>query len=131
VIGRSTVNITGCPANPNWVVSAIVRLLTGQSLTLDAHGRPTEIYGTEVIHESCPRNPSNHPGKIEATSFGEDGQCLINLGCRGPATRARCEKNWNGLEGQATWCIGVNAPCHGCTEPTFPGPDSFYELYEG
>ena len=62
------------------------------------------------------RNP---PQMVLATQFGQDGRCLIGLGCRGPATKARCDKSWNGIPGQGTWCIGANAPCHGCAEPAF------------
>ena len=38
-----------------------------------------------LIHDNCPRNLG---GYNQATDFGQDGRCLINLGCRGPATRA-------------------------------------------
>jgi hydrogenase small subunit len=132
--GRPTVNISGCPANPAWVVWAIVQLLLGRSITLDEVGRPVELYTRNhlneavpaLIHDKCPRNLG---GTNEAGDFGTDGQCLINLGCRGPFTRAHCENCWNGKLGQGHWCIGVNAPCHGCVEPNFPGPQSFYTPY--
>jgi hydrogenase small subunit len=143
--GRSTINISGCPANPDWVVWAIVQLLTGTPVTLDADGRPTALYsfgfdGTTpenpVVHLKCPRNPALNPGNPLALSFGENGHCLQILGCRGPATKSRCNGQWNGIGGHTAgqphpghWCIGVNAPCHGCVEKTFPGPESFYEDY--
>ena len=141
--GRPTINISGCPANPDWVVWAVVQLLIGAPVSLDADGRPTAIYTTShsgqeevaIIHDKCPRNPGNH-GTLVAQNFGEAGHCLENLGCRGPFTKSRCEASWNGIGGHAFpdphpghWCIGVNAPCHGCVEKTFPGPQPFFELY--
>ncbi len=147
--GRTTINISGCPANPDWAVWAIVQLLTGTPVDLDEDGRPTALYSknlagddaSSMIHDKCARNNSvNLEAPAEATSFTAcDGRCLIQLGCRGPFTKARCDGCWNI---QATdpaqpaddrwrnnWCIGVNAPCHGCVEKTFPGPQSFYEPY--
>jgi hydrogenase small subunit len=141
--GLPTINLSGCPANPDWVVWAIVQLLTNTPVTLDADGRPTALYSTghtgapedPIIHAKCPRNPGN-TGTPFALSFGEDGHCLRNLGCRGPNTKSRCNGSWNGIGGHTAgqphpghWCIGVNAPCHGCVEKTFPGPDSFYDYY--
>ena len=57
ITGKTIVNIAGCPANPDWTVGTIVRLLLGQPLPLDAFNRPTEFYGKNV-HENCPRNAS-------------------------------------------------------------------------
>ncbi len=133
LLGQATVNISGCPANPDWVVWAIVQILLGNPIDLDADSRPTALYNTDVnggpadplIHDKCPRN-----GNVEATSFASANEkCLVQLGCRGPDTKARCDSCWNGIAGQANWCIGVNAPCHGCTEKTFPGPEGFYSQY--
>jgi NiFe hydrogenase small subunit HydA len=127
LISQTTVNIPGCPANPDWVVWAIVQLLLSNPVNLDAFGRPLDLFDVHgFIHDSCPRNQG---GANEATDFGQDGKCLIRLGCRGPHTKAKCEKCWNGKEGQGSWCIGVNAQCHGCVEPAFPGPESFFEPY--
>jgi hydrogenase small subunit len=136
--GRPVVNLSGCPANPDWVVWGLANLIAGAPVELDEHGRPVALYNRdlagapapELIHDKCPRNANVNPGAPpEATEFGQAGRCLINLGCRGPATKARCEGCWNGKAGQGHWCIGVNAPCHGCVEPTYPGPQSFYEMY--
>jgi hydrogenase small subunit len=136
--GRPTINISGCPANPDWMVWAIVQLLTGTPVTLDENGRPVDLYAKDLaggaapalIHDKCPRNP-DLTGTPLAAGFGENGHCLEMLGCRGPFTKARCEACWNGVPGQGAWCIGVNAPCHGCTEPGFPGPQPFYEPFSG
>jgi hydrogenase small subunit len=141
--GRPTINISGCPANPDWVVWAVVQLLLGNPVALDGDGRPTALYSTghsgapeePIIHDKCPRNPGL-TGTELAQGFGENGRCLENLGCRGPFTKARCLASWNGIGGRAYpgphpghWCVGVNAPCHGCVEKTFPGPQSFYQPF--
>jgi NiFe hydrogenase small subunit HydA len=125
--GRSVIHLPGCPCNPDWFVWTVVQLLVGNPVPLDANGRPTALYEVPgIIHDNCPRNV---PGN-EATGYGQAGKCLINLGCRGPSTQANCpERIWNGKPGAGAWCIGVNAPCHGCVEPTFPGTASFYEPY--
>lgn len=144
--GRPTINISGCPANPDWIVWAIVQLILGNPVTLDSDGRPTALYNLDfsnsptysLIHDKCPRNPANTSTPI-ASNFGENGHCLRQLGCRGPATKARCNGAWNGISGNGLvnpsdphpghWCIGVNAPCHGCVETTFPGTAPFFEQY--
>lgn len=146
--GRPTINISGCPANPDWIVWAVVQLLIGAPVTLDADGRPVALYGTnlagaaapESIHDKCPRNLHVNPAApFAATSFTDcDGRCLQDLGCRGPATKSRCDGCWNTIASDPTsppserfrnWCIGVNSPCSGCVEKTFPGPQSFFEPY--
>ena len=43
--GRATINISGCPANPDWVVWAIVQLLTGTPVDLDVDFRTKALYG--------------------------------------------------------------------------------------
>ena len=143
--GRTTINISGCPANPDWIIWAIVQLLTNTPVDLDADGRPTALYaknmaGTvtpSLIHDKCARNVLVNPSAPAlATSFADcNGACLRNLGCRGPVTNARCNGAWN-IKAvdpaipatdrfQSNWCIGVNAPCHGCVEKDFPG-GAFY-----
>ena len=148
--GRPTINISGCPANPDWIVWAIVQLLTGRPVELDSDGRPSALYGRNLaeattpalVHDKCPRNIYVNPNApTAATSFSDcNGRCLIELGCRGPMTKSRCDGCWNVKATDPTnppselwrnWCIGANAPCQGCVEKTFPGPQSFFELYEG
>jgi hydrogenase small subunit len=141
--GRPTINVSGCPVNPDWIVWTIVQVLLGKPVSLDADGRPSSLYATafsgqaepSLIHDKCPRNPDHH-GTPLATAFGQAGLCLQNLGCRGPFTKARCEAAWNGVGGAQPphphpghWCIGVNAPCHGCVEKAFPGSQSFFESF--
>lgn len=145
--GLPTINLSGCPANPDWVVWTVVQLLLvlqghGSMPTLDADGRPVDLYGTDfdgnsmpyLIHDKCPRN--NGPDTVFAGNFGESGHCMMALGCRGPSTKSRCENAWCGIGGHTMgqphpghWCIGINAPCQGCVEKTFPGPYPFFEAY--
>lgn len=143
--GCPTINLSGCPANPDWVVWAVVQLLLGNPVTLDEDGRPTALYSTDfngaeeatfIHNKPCPRNLG--PGTVLAANFGEDGHCMRDLGCRGPFTKSRCNGAWNGIGGHTAgqphpghWCVAVNAPCQGCVEKTFPGPQPFHELYTG
>jgi hydrogenase small subunit len=112
VTGKNTINLAGCPPHPDWIVYAIVQLLLGNSLPLDASSRPTAIFG-QTVHSACPRR--NRPET-----------CLAPRGCRGPGTFANCPTvQWNN---QANWCVNANAPCYACTEPSFPGTASLYTV---
>lgn len=121
--GVATINIAGCPPHPNWIVWAVVQLLQGKSIPVDAWGRPVYLYSRRV-HDQCPLRERD-----EAGTFGVAGRCLEELGCRGPQTYANCPKTkWNN---GVNWCIGASAPCIGCTSPTFPGTAAFYHPGEG
>lgn len=119
--GLKTVNIPGCPTHPDWIVWTIAHLLSGEMPALDSQNRPSALYGTE-IHKTCPRK-----GKDEAKNFGIAGQCLKELGCKGPETKADCpSRKWNS---GTNWCIGAGSLCIGCTESNFPDKFSpFYKL---
>jgi len=133
VTGPAIINIPGCPAHPDWVAWVVVQLILGNIPELDDYSRPIALYINDV-HENCPRNPNFH-NTVKATTFGEDGKCLEDLGCRGPGTHADCPlRGWNKGpipafgEGQyirANWCVDSNGMCLGCVEPDFPGGD-FY-----
>jgi hydrogenase small subunit len=117
-VGKPTINIAGCPPHPDWVVWVIAQLLLGNSIALDQYGRPQSLYN-QTVHSRCPRRETD-----EANTFGTSG-CLEELGCRGKETEANCPSLlWNN---RASWCIDANAPCYGCTEPTFPGSRPFYQ----
>ncbi len=121
--GINTINIPGCPAHPDWIVWTVAQLLSGAAPSLDEDGRPVELFGGDKprVHDRCPRK-----GEEEADTFGTDGLCLKELGCKGPKTRADCPtRNWNN---GTNWCIGANAICIGCTENGFP--DSFLPFYD-
>ncbi len=116
--GRPTINIAGCPTHPDWIVWAVVQLILGNPIPLDSSGRPTQFF-SNTVHSQCPRY-----GTEKAETFGEDYHCLMDLGCRGPRTMSNCpQQRWNN---QANWCVDANGPCIGCTEPTYPGTQSFY-----
>lgn len=120
--GRSTINIPGCPTHPDWVVWTIAQLLSGATVALDAYGRPATLFGSENlnVHERCYREDSE-----EAHTFGQEGLCLKELGCKGPRTQADCPtRKWNSA---TNWCVGANAICLGCTESGFP--DRFSPFY--
>jgi NiFe hydrogenase small subunit HydA len=113
--GLKTINIPGCPPHPDWIVGGLAALLAAAPIALDAAGRPEAIYGTN-LHQHCPRNQAG--ATVFATTYGVDRQCLRQLGCRGPNVTAQCPALlWN--TGR-NWCVDANAPCIGCTEPSFP-----------
>jgi hydrogenase small subunit len=117
--GKSTINVAGCPPHPDWIVWTIAQLLIGATIQVDSFGRPRTLYGLKM-HEHCPRKE-----REEAETFGQEGLCLEELGCRGPETFSKCQDQL--FNGGVNWCIGANAPCLGCTEPTFPGAQAFYK----
>lgn len=114
--GVNAINIAGCPAHPDWIVWTIANLLAGTVPRLDSQGRPAALYGSgedSSIHERCPREETE-----EASTFGVEGRCLRELGCKGPQTSADCpSRKWNSA---TNWCIGANSICLGCTEQGFP-----------
>ena len=119
VTGKNTVNIAGCPTHPDWIVWTVVQLLLHNPISLDSNGRPNQFF-SKSVHGQCPRKETE-----EAKTFGVDGRCLKELGCRGPSTKANCPaQKWNN---QVNWCVDANAPCIGCTEPTFSGTTPFYQ----
>jgi hydrogenase small subunit len=118
ITGKTLINISGCPAHPDWTIGTIVKLLLAEPIELDAHLRPLAFYGMNV-HEHCPRNESAPTHEGFATTFGQDLLCLEDLGCRGPDTFGGCPNHrWNN---GVNWCVDCNGMCIGCTEPDFPG----------
>jgi len=122
LVESALVDIPGCPPHPDWLVGTLVKLeLFGKEevlKNLDQHRRPKDFYG-ELVHDQCPRRHFFEAGKF--TSDWNDptqaGYCLFKKGCKGPVTRADCPvRQWNG---GLSWCVEVNHPCIGCTEPQF------------
>ena len=156
-LGRTVINIPGCPAHPDWIVGTIAYILkNGKAPPLDGAGRPTEFFG-KTVHDACPniesfnknyaRRLARRHGKSPPCLTCHDGEdpaikgprrlgqegCMYALGCRGRATYADCPtRKWNSpAKGQpgVNWCIGARGPCNGCTEPTFPdGGSPLYAL---
>ena len=123
------VNIPGCPAHPDWVIGTIAHIIANGTLPdLDANRRP-RMYFDHKIHSRCEEQRRYCGQQNFASELGEDG-CLEHLGCRGKFTWADCYmRRWNsGTPGRfgVSWCVGGRGPCHGCTEPSFPGMDPFF-----
>lgn len=111
--GPALVNLPGCAPHPDWMIGSIAKLLAGAPLPLDMFGRPTEYYTMQPLHHRCPRRM-----KPQATQFGQDGLCVIQLGCKGPIANADCvTRFWNNKQ---DWCIGANGLCLACVQPDFP-----------
>ena len=114
-IGKRVINLPGCPAHPDWLVSTITTVLKGEFPSLDKYGRPRDLYGKDLHQQECPRR-GYYEAKEFATYFG-DKECLFKLGCRGPTTKADCPARlWN----NTTFCVNAGGPCMGCTQPGFP-----------
>lgn len=113
-IGKDTINVSGCPPHPNWVVETLIQLLQGKTVSLDSQGRPVSIYGSQRMCDQCP-----FEGRGETRTLGVRGQCMEALGCWGEAISSPCPTTqWNN---RVNWCIAAGSPCLGCIEPTFPG----------
>lgn len=112
---RKVINVSGCPAHPDWTMGTLLHLALYGVPELDDFGRPKMFYG-ETVHNRCPRRRYYDQG-IFATDWGQK-ECLYRVGCKGPVTYADCPiRRWNDW---FNWPIGCNTPCIGCTEPTYP-----------
>ena len=111
--GKTTnpiVNLPGCPVHPTVLIQSLVDLILVGTPAIDSEHRPTKYFGSR-IHQGCPRQEMN-PAKP-----GELG-CYAEYGCQGPDCKNVCARmQWNN---GVAWCIGVNYPCIGCANPTFP-----------
>jgi NiFe hydrogenase small subunit HydA len=126
---KPLINIGGCPIHPDWFIGTVLNYLYYKKVPeLDKYYRPTLYFG-KLIHENCERRAS-----FDAGLFLEDWNdnnpdfklCMFKMGCKGPVTYADCPtRRWNS---GVNWCVGANAPCHGCAEPSFYS--NFSPLYE-
>lgn len=143
-IATPVVNIPGCPANPEWLMSVLVQVLmmggkealvagdvpaVVSTLGLNEEGKPNGIFG-QTIHDNCERRGHFENGEF-VYEFGSKeealGYCLYPLGCKGPQTKANCGVTlWNN---RRSWCIQAGSPCLGCCEanPNDPG-DNWVEV---
>lgn len=118
------INIPGCPANPEWLVTVLVDVvLLGTVPELTDEGKPTLMFNG-TVHDNCQRRGHFENGEF-VYEFGSPeealGYCLYPLGCRGPQTHANCGVvRYNR---RRSWCIESGAPCIGCCEaaPLDPG----------
>ncbi len=127
-IGTPVINIPGCPANPEWLLSVLVRLvmLGGLSATArDAQGKPRNLFG-DTVHDNCARRGCFEEGRFAfapASAEAAEGYCLYALGCRGPQTKALCGITlWNN---RRSWCVYAGGPCIGCCDSDPGGPSWF------
>ncbi|MDQ7094165.1 hydrogenase small subunit [Desulfosporosinus sp. PR] len=121
---RRVINVSGCPAHPDWIIGTLLHLALYGEPELDGYGRPKLFY-RETIHNQCPRRHYYDQG-IFATDIGQK-ECLYRVGCKGPVTYADCPtRRWND---RFNWPIGCNTPCIGCTEPGFPDLMSPFSLH--
>ncbi|MDD5748336.1 MAG: hydrogenase small subunit [Actinomycetota bacterium] len=120
---KPVMNVGGCPAHPDWIIGsameAILYLKGIGKLDLDRYKRSKTFFG-KLIHENCERRAAFDAG-IFLEDWNQNNQdlklCLFKMGCKGPVTYADCPtRRWNS---QVNWCVGANAPCHGCAEPAF------------
>jgi len=120
--GLPVINLSGCPIHPKALELTLNLVVRDLPIELDELNRPKVYYGI-TVHHGCTRNVS-HEFKLEDTKLGEDGCLFFNLGCKGPTTRAACNKYlWN--EQSSKTRAGV--PCFGCTRPDFPMETPFFE----
>ena len=124
-IDKTVINIPGCPANPEWLISVLVQvlMLDGRTLSLTSENKPADIFG-QTIHDNCERRGHFENGEF-VYKFGSEeeakGYCLYPLGCRGPQTHSNCSVTmWNN---RRSWCVQAGSPCLGCCEadPNDPG----------
>jgi len=112
--GKTTnpvVNLSGCPVHPSVLIQSLLDLILIGMPALDNNSRPTKYYGA-AIHNTCPRKGTGNAGQP-----GKYG-CYLSIGCKGTQTDNVCTSMfWN--NGQS-WCMGVNHPCIGCSNPAFP-----------
>lgn len=118
--GLPVINLPGCPAHPDWMTQILVAIATGRmgEVLLDDFNRPKTFF-TDFVQTGCP-NVNSFFKKIDG-GFGKRGGCLFyEVGCRGPMTRASCNRIlWNRTSSKTR----ANHPCLGCTEPGFPHHD--------
>ncbi len=114
--GLPVINLSGCPAHPEWIVGTILMLLEGIRPELDQWGRPKEFYSS-LTHWGCTRN-EYFEWKVEAEELGSKRGCLFyHFGCRGPLSFSSCNTIlWNGVSSKTR----AGTPCFGCTEYDFP-----------
>lgn len=116
-----TINIPGCPAHPETLISTLYSIKKDYFIKLDHYQRPKE-YFARTTHNGCTRN-EYFEYKIDNYKFGNLEGCMFyDHGCQGPFTNSSCNSIlWNGVNSKTR----VGQPCLGCTEPTFPKENLF------
>lgn len=120
---KDVINVPGCPLHPDWLLLTLADLARGAAVETDDYRRPVAFFSGSV-HTSCPRRGHYDVSRRDG-GFAE-GQCLYNLGCKGPVAYADCAvRRWNG---GASMCTMAGGPCIACVEPGFP--DAFSPFYQ-
>jgi hydrogenase small subunit len=125
--GLPVINISGCPAHPDWVTQILVAISSGRAadVALDDLQRPKTFF-TSFTQTGCTR-VQFHEFKQHTHEFGQGTRtgCLFyEFGCRGPMTHSSCNRIlWNRQSSKTR----AGMPCIGCTEPEFP----FHDLAVG
>ena len=117
--GLSTINISGCPTHPNWVIETLVQIASGSftEQDMDKLGRPRS-YTDHLVHHGCPKNEF-YEYKASAKNTSDLGCLMENMGCRGTQAHADCNTRlWNG-QGS---CLRGGYACVNCTSPGFEEP---------
>jgi hydrogenase small subunit len=113
--GTRAINVTGCPAHPDWTVATLAHVLMYGDPDLDKAGRPLFLYG-ETVHRNCQRRSYFDRGEFAEWPGGEE--CMFQVGCMGPVTHSDCPyRLWNAY---VNWPVKASTPCIGCTTPEFP-----------
>jgi methanophenazine hydrogenase len=122
-IENTVINVPGCPTHPEWLLLVLADVLAGRHIDLDIYGRPKAFFGS-AVHDSCPRRGAYDRAARDAQF--SDGNCLYELGCKGPLAYADCPtRRWNGA---VSMCTQAGGPCVACVEPAFP--DAFMPFFE-
>lgn len=134
-ISKPVINVSGCPAHPDWMLLTLAAVILGKirvpddlDAVLDKYARPLVFFPADhTLHDNCPRRGFYDVGKLD-TDLSGDG-CLWKLGCKGPYTHSDCAlRKWNG---SVNMCTQAGSPCISCCEPGFPDSSSpFYEEAE-
>lgn len=123
-IDKPVINISGCPAHPDWILLTLGAVILGKikvpddlDAVLDQYNRPIPFFPLDhTIHDNCPRRGAYDLGQFD-TDFSGEG-CLWKLGCKAPYTHADCAtRKWNG---SVSMCTQAGSPCISCCEPGFP-----------
>ncbi len=111
-----SVFVPGCPAHPDWIVTALAGLISGESVPVDRYRRPLSLFGRTVCTQ-CPRLPQKEAGQFAQDPY-DPALCLKTVGCRGEGSF--CDAPSRGWNDTGKGCVTADSICVGCTEPFFP-----------
>jgi hydrogenase small subunit len=118
--GIKTLNLPGCPMNPENLTATVVHFLTFGSLpATDDLGRPLFAHGKR-IHDNCERRSHFDAGQY-VRQWGDEGHrrgwCLYEMGCKGPEAFFNCPTvKYNG---HTSWPVQAGHGCVACAVPGF------------